>query len=114
MPVNDNLQNTPAMVDQSSRKEVHGMLVAGFVLAGLPILGLIFTIIAYKQTKERGTNRELGLIALIQSIVIHSVVAFYLLLFVVAWNVSRNDLDDIDPFDSLETTSEATTVDESL
>ena len=57
----------------------HGFLVAAFILAGIPILGLIFTIIANKQSKQRGKNRELALIALISSIITHAVIVLYIL-----------------------------------
>ena len=48
--------------------EVNGLMVAGFILAFVPILGLVFSIFGNKKSKETGRNRELALIALISSI----------------------------------------------
>lgn len=64
------------------RSDVHGMLVAGAILSSFPILGLILTIIANNQTKERGKNRELALIFLISSIIAHVALVIYVGLFV--------------------------------
>lgn len=91
--------------NQSSENNqgVHGFLVAAFLLAEIPILGLIFTIIANKQSKQRGKNRELALIALIASIIIHAIIVLYLLaiglvLFPLA---SQSTDDDTDSFNDI-------------
>lgn len=70
------------------QSDVHGMLVAGAILSSFPVLGLILTIIANNQTKERGKNRELALIFLISSIIFHAFLVIYVGLFVLILGVT--------------------------
>ena len=103
------MDQQPAPIESNNNQSdgnnqgVHGFLVAAFILAEIPILGLIFTIIANKQSKERGKNRELALIALIISIIIHATIVLCILIVVFSVSLgSQSTNDNTDTFDIYE------------
>lgn len=67
---------------QTTTASTNGMAIAGFVLSFfIPILGLIFSILGLKKSKETNNGKELSIAGIIISIIIIILSAIYVVMW---------------------------------